>query len=124
MIRDVDDESLGIRLHDVNRERAIERSMERVRHGLHSDWFYLTGDDHMNLRWVLGELWAITDRDEWDQLHFGKLRLNEVRRLVSAGDRLRRHGASATGVLQDAADMVRLAEMRVDSLGAEAGILQ
>lgn len=103
----VDDESLGIRLHEVNRQRAIDRSVERLRHGLRADWHYLTADDHQNLRWILGEMWSVTGRDEWDSLHFSKLGLEQVRRLATMGDRLHRHGDNKMLALSSASAIVR-----------------
>ena len=105
--RAVNDESLGIRLHEVNRQRAVERAVERLRHGLRADWHYLTADDHTNLRWVLGELWSTSNRDEWESLHFSKLTLEDARRLVGIGDRLRRHGTSKMSGLESAAEIIR-----------------
>jgi hypothetical protein len=104
--RAIDDESLGIRLHDVNRQRAVERAIERLRHGLRADWHYLTADDHANLRWVLGELWSTTSREHWDDLHFSKLDLARTRQLVSAGDRMRRHHTSKMSTLECVAEIV------------------
>ncbi len=103
----IDNESLGIRLHEVNRQRAVDRSVERVRYGLRADWHYLTGDDHQNLRWIIGEMWATTGREEWDMLHFSKLDLEQVRRLACMGDRLHRHGPHRAITLQSAAGILR-----------------
>lgn len=105
--RAVSDESLGIRLHEVNRQRAIERAIERLRHGLRADWHYLTTDDHANLRWVLGELWSTMNRDEWESLHFSKVDIEGARRLVGIGDRLRRHGTSKMSGLEHAVEIIR-----------------
>lgn len=54
------DENLGIRLYEVNRQRAVDRAMERMRYALAADWHYLTTDDHVALRWITGELWSTT----------------------------------------------------------------
>lgn len=105
--RSIDDESLGIRLHQVNRERAVDRAVERLRHGLRADWHYLTAEDHANLRWIIGELWATTSRDDWEGLHFSKLGFEQARRLAGVGDRMRRHGTSTSAYLQSASEMVR-----------------
>lgn len=104
--RAVNDEDLGIRLHEVNRQRAVDRAVERLRQGLKADWEYLTTDDVGNLRWLLGELWSTTDREGWDSLHFSKLEIEQARRLAGLGDRLRRHGTNKMTGLQDAAGMI------------------
>lgn len=119
MQRRVDDESLGIRLHEVNRQRAVDRALERLRHGLRADWYYLTSDDHTNLRWVLGQLWSVTSREDWDAFHFSKLDLEDVRHLVGLGDRLRRHGTSKMEALECAAELI-LTAADVDAIGAPA----
>jgi hypothetical protein len=102
----VNDESLGIRVHEVNRQRAVDRAVERVRNGLKADWLYLTSDDIGNLRWLLGELWATKNRDEWEQFHFSKLEFEQVQRLAGIGDRLRRHRTNKMVGLQDATALI------------------
>ncbi|MRS11967.1 MAG: hypothetical protein EG823_02710 [Actinobacteria bacterium] len=120
--RPVNDEDLGIRLHEVNRQRAVDRAVERLHHGLRADWHYLTPEDHKNLQWVLGEMWSIDSREEWDRLHFSKLTLDDTRLLVGVGDRLRRHGTSKMNALLEATAVVRRAESR--SEGAPAVVDQ
>lgn len=101
------DEDLGIRLHEVNRQRAVDRAVERMRYALGADWHYLTTEDHAALRWISGELWATAERAEWETFHFSKLDYPAVRRLVGIGDRLRRHNVGRAAALESAADTVR-----------------
>lgn len=108
MKRAVTDESLGIRLHEVNRQRAVDRAIERMRYGLKADWHYLTLDDIANVRWLLGELWSTRDRAEWEQLHFSKLTMEQARQLVSVGDRLHRHRTNRVNALESAMEIITL----------------
>jgi hypothetical protein len=117
------DESLGIRLHEVNRQRAVERAVERMRFGLKADWFYLTQEDIHNLQWLLGEIWAVTARDEWEDLHFGFLGIGETRKVVGAADRLRRHGVQRMATIDAVRELVRQAELRPSDADAEAALL-
>ena len=110
----VNDESLGIRVHEVNRQRAVDRAVERARSGLKADWLYLTSDDIANLRWLLGELWATKNRDEWEQLHFSKLGFEQVQRLAGVGDRLRRHRTNKMVGLEDALALINDGAASVD----------
>ncbi len=112
--RNVNDESLGIRVHEVNRQRAVDRAIERARHGLKADWLYLTADDICNLRWLLGELWSTKSRDEWEQLHFSKLEYEQVQRLAGIGDRLRRHRTNKMVGLSDALALIADGATSVD----------
>lgn len=105
------DESLGMRLHEVNRQRAIERAIERLRYGLKADWHYLTGDDLQNLRWLLGELWSVSTRAEWDELHFSKLGFVNARRMIDQADRLRRHGTQRMATLQTTRALIMSAQV-------------
>ncbi|KUK48845.1 MAG: Uncharacterized protein XD74_0545 [Actinobacteria bacterium 66_15] len=100
------DESRGMRLYEVNRQRAVDRAIERIRYGLRVDWHYLTIEDRDNLRWIAGELWAVSTRAEWDAFRFSKLDLRSVRRLVGIGDRLRRHGTNRAAALESAAAVI------------------
>ncbi|MDO8881097.1 MAG: hypothetical protein Q7W44_09940 [Coriobacteriia bacterium] len=114
---DMTDEDLGMRLYEVNRQRAVERALERLRHGLRADWYYLTQEDLVSLRWLLGELWAVSTRAEWDELHFSKLDFEHTRQIVSLGDRLRRHGTQRMATI----DAVRAIVMGVRELAAGTG---
>lgn len=108
----IDEESLGIRLHEVNRQRAVDRAVERLRYGLRADWHYLTAEDHANLRWVIGELWATTSREGWDEFHFSKLDFDQTRALVQAGGRMRGRHTSGISSLDNVAAMIREASAR------------
>jgi hypothetical protein len=113
-------EDLGIRMHEVNRQRAVERALERLRYGLKADWFYLTQDDLANLRWLLGEIWSVKSREEWERLHFGFLGLDETRRIVGCADRLRRHGVQRMATIEQVCDLVRQAEATTGAVVAPA----
>ena len=111
-------EALGMRMHEVNRQRAVERAVERLRHGLKADWHYLSQDDITNLRWLFGELWATLTHAEWDEMHFSKVSFEATRRLVSIADRLRRHGTRRVASLEDAHALVTLGVPHVELAGA------
>lgn len=110
----IDDETVGIRLHEVNRQRAVDRAIERLRHGLRADWHYLTAEDHDNLRWIIGELWSTSSREAWDGFHFSKLDFDQTRSLIRASARLRTRHTSGIGSLQPVADLLREASGRFD----------
>jgi len=75
---DVSDEDLGIRAFKVKRAKAVERAIDRIRHGLGESWTDLTEDEIEELEWVLGELWSFAVRAEWGALHFGKLSMSDI----------------------------------------------
>lgn len=110
-----DDESLGRRRYLVNRQRAVERSLERWRRGLKADWHLLSRDDIGNLAYIAGELWASVTRDQWEQMHFSKLGLDETRRIAAHADRLRHHGAGRSETIAAVMRIIEEARVRADS---------
>lgn len=111
------EETLGARMYQITRQRAVERAMDRLRAGLKADWHFLTREEVENLRWFFGEIWATRDRAEWERLHFSKLSLHDTRILAGHADRLHRHGTQrsttlelAVETLKDATDRARRAE--------------
>ncbi|MBS3955912.1 MAG: hypothetical protein KGZ40_00045 [Clostridiales bacterium] len=104
---DISDEDLGMRAFQLRKAQATERAIDRVRHGLGAEWTSLTGEEIAQIEWVLGELWAYAARADWDDLHFGSLRMHDMRRILVFGRELRTHSRSAVDVLQDVAQIVR-----------------
>ena len=64
---DVTDEDLGIRAFHIKRAKAVERAIERLRHGLGPMWAELSDAEIEEIEWVLGELWTHMIRSEWDE---------------------------------------------------------
>lgn len=104
---DVTDEDLGIRAFQIKKAKAVERAIERLRHGLGPAWQELTEEEIDELEWTLGELWAYAARAEWDQLSFGRLTIGDVIKILTLGSQLRRHARGSTEVLRDIGDIVR-----------------
>ena len=63
---DYNDEDIGRRAFQIRKERAIERTLDRVRQGLKSSWGMFTHKDVEDLGWMIGELWAFMRvRKKW-----------------------------------------------------------
>ncbi len=118
--QDVSDEDLGIRAFKLKRAKAVERAVERLRHGLSESWKDLTNDEIEELEWVLGELWAYAARSDWDELHFGRLTMSDVIRILTLGSQLRRHSRPSVEVLREIEAVVR-AEGASSTAGQSAG---
>ncbi len=109
--QDVSDEDLGIRAFKLKRAKAVERAIERLRHGLSESWKDLTNDEIEELEWILGELWAYAARADWDDLHFGRLTLSDVVRILTLGSQLRRHSRPSVELLREVEAIVRAENM-------------
>lgn len=128
--RQVDQENIGIRAFKVKQAKAVERAVDRLRHGLGDSWSGLTPDEIEELEWLFGELWAYVARTEWDDLQFGHLGMGDVVRLLTLGSQLRRHARSSIEILRDAEELIlakspfdtRLTtEQLIDEYGIEEG---
>ncbi len=104
--RSSSDESLGMRVFEVSKQRAVERCISRWRNGLRADWMQLSQQDIENLRWIAGEIWAARSRDEWDKLHFSKVGIHHTRVIIAHADRLRRHRVNHAQTIATVVDLL------------------
>ena len=107
---DVSDEDTGRRTFQLRKERAAERAIERLRHGLGDEWASYTQREIEELEWLLGEMWAYVRRDEWEELHFGKVRSGDVIKLLGLATQIRTHTRDTVAVLQEAVALVKARE--------------
>ena len=98
---DVTDEDLGIRAFKVKKAKAVERAVQLIRHGLGASWSELTGDEIEELEWVLGELWAYVARAKWDDLHFGRVTIRDIVKILTLGSQMRRHARNNIEILRE-----------------------
>ena len=99
--RPVTDEEIGMRTFQIRKARAVERAMERMRQGLKSEWSLLSLAEVEALGWVLGELWAYVARAEWEDLHFSKLKTEDIRTILGYAREIANHDRNSVDVLQD-----------------------
>lgn len=104
---DVTDEEIGIRTFQIRKARAVERAQERMRQSLKVQWSSLTMSEVEALGWVLGELWAFAARADWEELHFGKLNIEEVRTILDNAREIANHDRNTVDVLQDIYNLVK-----------------
>lgn len=105
--RELSDEDIGIRTFKIKRSKAVERAVERVRRSLGDGWQHLNAEEVEEFEWVLGELWSYIARDEWDDLRFSRMSMQEVIRMLTFGSQLRRHARNSIEILRDIEGVVR-----------------
>jgi hypothetical protein len=103
---DVTDEEIGMRTFQLRKARAVERAMERLREGLKTDYASLSHAEIEALGWVFGELWAYVARSEWDDLHFSRLDITDVRRLLGYAREIAKHSRNSVEVLGDVYEVI------------------
>lgn len=104
---DVTDEDIGMRTFQLRKARAVERAIDRLRHALKTEWGSFESREIEELEWILGELWAYVARNEWENLHFGRLNMHDVRVILGHGRELRKHSRNAVDILNDVGTIVR-----------------
>jgi len=104
---DVSDEDLGIRAFQIKRAKAVERAIQRIRHGLGNSWKDLNDNEIEELEWVLGELWSYVARADWDDLHFGRMMMSDIIKTLTLGSQMRRHARPSIEVLREIEALVR-----------------
>lgn len=105
--RELSDEDIGIRAFKIKKAKAVERAIERMRSSLGGSWQSLNSEEVEELEWILGELWAYIARDDWDDLRFSKVSIQEVIRILMYGSQLRRHARNSIDILRDVEQVVR-----------------
>ena len=112
---EIHDEELGIRAFQIKRAKAVERAVQRIRHGMADRWKDLTEAEIEELEWVLGELWAYLSHAVWDELHFGLLDLRDVVKILTLGSQLRRHARSSIEILREVETVIMAKKPYVES---------
>lgn len=96
-----------MRTLELRKAQAVERAVDRIRAALGTEWASLTDEEITQLEWVLGELWAYVTRTDWDALHFGRLRMHNVWRILVFGRELRVRSRSTVDILHDVVRIVQ-----------------
>lgn len=95
------EEDIGIRAFKIRRAKAVERAVEKVRSAMGDSWSHLNAEEIEEFEWVLGELWSYVARDDWDDLKFSRLAMQDVIRMLTLSSQLRRHARNSIEILHD-----------------------
>jgi hypothetical protein len=98
---DIDDEDIGIRAFQLRKERAVERAIERIRHGLDKDWSKLTEPEIETLEWSLGEAWAMMSFADWERIGFSFMDLKTAKDIINIGTQVLAHKKMGTQAFEE-----------------------
>jgi hypothetical protein len=79
------DDTLGRRIFQVQKEKAVEDALEKIRHRLGPEWSSFSTADCDVLKETLGEIWTSIDRHRWSTYSFSKLSKNDINSLITIG---------------------------------------
>lgn len=88
---DINDEEVGMRSWQLQKEKAVERAVEKIRHNLNANWKEIKKEDLDVLNWVLGEVWGFAGRAEWDNFSFSGLSLPDLLKIIGIGKQILNH---------------------------------
>jgi hypothetical protein len=83
------DDNLGRRLFLVQKEKAVEEALEKMRRGLSAQWNSLSYTDSEILKEVLGEVWTSIDRHRWGTYRFSKVSEEDLAMLIILGKKIK-----------------------------------
>lgn len=83
------DDNLGRRLFQVQKEKAAEEALEKMRRGLSAQWNSISSTDSEILKEVLGEVWTSIDRHRWGTYRFSKVSAEDLRSLIVLGKEMK-----------------------------------
>jgi hypothetical protein len=85
------DDNLGRRLFQVQKEKAVEEALEKIRRGLSDQWHSISSRDTELLKEVLGEVWTSIDRHRWGSYRFSKVSAEDLKSLIILGKEMKSH---------------------------------
>jgi len=107
-VPEVTRDELGRRMFALNKERAVESAVEKIRKNPESDWNSFSESDRELLAYILGEVWVAVDRSTWNQYVFSRLSRTDVRLLVEIGRDVRRKKHLERNAIEDFERIVRI----------------
>lgn len=91
MVLDINNEDLGIRSFQLQKSKAAERAMEKLRQKLSDVWNKLDPKDIEVLQWTIGEVWALIGRTEWEQIKFSSINFDAATKIIQIGKKIINH---------------------------------
>jgi hypothetical protein len=79
------DDTLGRRLFQIQKEKAVEDAVEKIRYRMGTEWNSVSSSDSDVLKEILGEVWTSVDRHRWGTYSFSKLSKNDLNSLITIG---------------------------------------
>jgi len=87
-------DNLGRRRFQLQKEKAVEDAMDKIRRTLGPAWYEFSDDEGDSLREILGEIWIAVERSRWNRYSFTRLKKPDVSSLIAAGNEIRNGDAT------------------------------
>ena len=80
---DVSRTEIGRRMFQLQKEKAVEQVIEKIRQNLGSEWKTLSTADVHLLERLLQAAWVNTDKAAWEKIRFNTCSKEDVQRILS-----------------------------------------
>ena len=80
---DVSRTDIGRRMFQLQKEKAVEQVIEKIRQNLRSEWKTLSTADVHLLERLLQAAWVNTDKVAWEKIRFNTCSKEDVQRILS-----------------------------------------
>jgi hypothetical protein len=102
------DDTLGRRLFQVQKEKAVEDALEKIRRSMGNKWNLVPPSDSEGLKEILGEVWISIDRNRWETYSFSKLSLHDIDSLIIIGKQVKAKPPLTGDLLKSLDNILRL----------------
>ncbi len=82
---DTHDEELGRRIFELQKEKVVEGTVEKIRHAMGSERIQFSSSEWEMLRYILGEAWIAMERQDWERCAFSRLTEQDLMRMTVLG---------------------------------------
>ncbi|MDI6719756.1 MAG: hypothetical protein QMD46_09115 [Methanomicrobiales archaeon] len=103
---EVTSDEIGRRKFQIQKEKAVEVAVEKMRQNLGSAWRFLSASDVDALKYVLGEAWVSIERSTWEKYAFARLTERDVRSLAETGKNLRNRQIGEHAALEEVREIL------------------
>jgi hypothetical protein len=98
---DVSRTEIGRRMFQLQKEKAVEQVIEKIRQNIGSEWKTLSTADVHLLERLLQAAWVNTDKAAWEKLRFNKCSKEDVQRILSVARGIDLEKTSQHAVAED-----------------------
>lgn len=104
---EVTSDELGRKVFQIRKERAVEETLDKIRHSLGNAWVAIPHGDREILQDLLGEAWIAIGRAEWGSYAFSRLKADDLDRLIGIGRAWEQKGVEASAAVEEVRTVLR-----------------
>jgi hypothetical protein len=104
---EVTNDELGRKVFQIQKERAVEEAVDKIRQSLGNAWMSLPHGERKILQDLLGEAWVSIGRTEWGSYAFSRLNAEDLDRLIGIGDAWERKDIEESAAMEEVRMVLR-----------------